>query len=390
MTLLKSQLTHGRHLTGQDQVAIAASAACQRDLFKRVRTRDICLVTRQLSTLLKAGMPLVPALSALIEQLRRPGQIQQRFIKTGMDSLTSIMEQVRNRVNEGESFSQALSRYPIIFSPLFTSLIAAGETGGTLEQTLQQLAAMLEKRVRLGAKMKAATAYPVMMTFVAAGVVMFLLGHVVPSITKIFAEMNRALPQPTLSLISISDFVQHYFVLIILALVAAGAGMTVLLRSPRGRAAKDRTLLKLPLIGGLVLKLQIARLTRTLGTLLTGGVPILRALAISRGVIQNSVIQRAWTDVEEAVRGGEPLARAVRGTGQFPPVVYHVIATGQVSGNIEEGLMDIAEMYDIEVETATKALSSLLEPAILLIMGAIIGFIVLAILLPIFDINQTL
>ena len=323
MTLLKSQLTHGRHLTGQDQVAIAASAACQRDLFKRVRTRDICLVTRQLSTLLKAGMPLVPALSALIEQLRRPGQIQQRFIKTGMDSLTSIMEQVRNRVNEGESFSQALSRYPIIFSPLFTSLIAAGETGGTLEQTLQQLAAMLEKRVRLGAKMKAATAYPVMMTFVAAGVVMFLLGHVVPSITKIFAEMNRALPQPTLSLISISDFVQHYFVLIILALVAAGAGMTVLLRSPRGRAAKDRTLLKLPLIGGLVLKLQIARLTRTLGTLLTGGVPILRALAISRGVIQNSVIQRAWTDVEEAVRGGEPLARAVRGTGQFPPVVYH-------------------------------------------------------------------
>jgi len=390
LTLVQSQGTHGKLLTGQDHAAIAASAACQRDLFKRVRTKDICLVTRQLSTLLKAGMPLVPALSALIDQLQSPGQMHQCFIKTGMDSLTSIMEQVRDRVNEGESLSQAYSRYPAIFPPLFTSLIAAGETGGTLEQTLQQLATMLEKRVQLGAKIKAATAYPAMMALVAAGVVMFLLGHVVPSITKIFAEMNRALPQPTLLLISISDFVQHYFMFIILTLVAAGAGMTVFLRSPRGRAVKDRTLLKLPLVGGLVLKLQIARLARTLGTLLAGGVPILRALAISRSVIQNSVIQQAWAAVEEAVQGGEPMAKAIRGTGQFPPVVYHVVATGQVSGNIEEGLMDIAEMYDTEVETTTKTLTSLLEPAILLIMGAIIGFIVLAILLPIFDINQTL
>jgi general secretion pathway protein F len=386
----QSQAVYGKEMTGQDQAALAVSAANQRDLFKRIRTKDICLVTRQLSTLLKAGMPLVPALSALVDQLRCPGPMRQRFIQTGMDSLASIMEQVRRRVNEGESLSHALARYPAIFSPLFTSLISAGETGGTLEQTRQQLAKMLEKRVRLGAKIKAAVAYPVMMTLVAAGVVMFLLGHVVPSITKIFAEMNRGLPQPTLWLISISDFVQHYFVFIILAMVAAGVGMTVLLRSPRGRAAKDRTLLKLPLVRDFVLKLQIARLTRTLGTLLTGGVPILRALAISRGVIQNQVIQQAWREVEEAVRGGEPLAKAIRGTGQFPPLVYHVIATGQVSGNIEEGLMDIAEMYDNEIEITTKTLSSLLEPAILLVMGAIIGFIVLAILLPIFDINQTL
>jgi general secretion pathway protein F len=390
LKLVQSQRTRGKPLTGQEHAAIAASAACQRDLFKRVRTKDICLVTRQLSTLLKAGMPLVPALSALIDQLQSPGQIHKRFIETGMDSLAGIMEQVRNRVNEGESFSRALSRYPTIFSPLFTSLIAAGETGGTLEQTLQQLTTMLEKRVRLGAKITAAIAYPVMMTLVAAGVVLFLLGHVVPSITKIFAEMNRALPQPTLWLISISEFVQDSFFFIILTLVAAGAGMTVFLRSPQGRTAKDRVLLKLPLIGGLVLKLQIARLTRTLGTLLTGGVPILRALAISRCVIQNSVVQRAWATVEEAVQAGEPMAGAIRGTGQFPPVLYHVVATGQVSGNIEEGLMDIAEMYDTEVETSTKALASLLEPTILLVMGAIIGFIVLAILLPIFDINQTL
>ena len=349
----------------------------ERDICTRITTRDLCRLARQLATLLKAGMPLVPALSALVEQLRN-------------HPLGQILEGVRSSVNAGSTLADALNKYKHVFSPLFVSMVAAGESSGTLEYVLLRLAEMLEKRVHLVSKVKSAIAYPVMMVVVAVGVVVFLMSVVVPSITQIFLEMNRNLPWPTRLLIAASALLQTYFMLIAIVICAALFAASAWMKTKDGRFFVDRLKLKLPLFGTLFLKLEIARLARTLGTLLAGGVPILGALKIAKGVVQNSFITDALDSVRELVSKGDDLAGAVRRTGLFPPIVFHTLATGQISGNVEDGLLNIADMYDGEVELTAKTLTSLLEPAILLIMGAIIGFIVLAILLPIFEINQVL
>jgi general secretion pathway protein F len=354
----------------------------ERDIFKRIRTRDVCSIVRQLATLLRAGMPLVPALSALIEQLRE--------IRGRENPLADIMEQVANDVNSGSTLAGALSKHPNVFSNLFVNMVAAGETSGTLEEVLLRLAEILEKRLHLAAKVKSAIAYPLMMTVVAVAVVVFLMSVVVPSITAIFIEMNRTLPWPTRLLISISSFMETYLVVIIPVLCLVLLGIPAARRTKGGKLLVDRWKLKLPLFGKLFLKSEIARLTRTLGILLISGIPILQALEIAKQVIQNSVIAGAMDSVKDLVGKGEAIAYAIRKTGLFPPIVYHIIATGQISGNVEEGLINIADMYDGEVELTTKTLTSLLEPAILLLMGAVVAFIVLAVLLPIFDINQVL
>ena len=354
----------------------------ERDIFRRIRTRDVCRVARQLATLLRAGMPLVPALSALVEQLRGT--------RTQNNPLAEIMEQVANDVNSGNTLADALGKHPNVFSNLFVNMVAAGETSGTLEEVLLRLAEILEKRVHLAAKVKSAIAYPLMMIVVAVGVVVFLMSVVVPGITAIFVEMNRPLPWPTRFLISTSAFIKTYLVLIAIVVCAAFFGIVAGYTTKNGRLFADRTKLKLPLFGKLFLKLEIARLTRTLGILLVSGIPILSALEIAKQVIQNSFIAGALDSVKDLVSKGDNIANAIRRTGLFPPIVYHIIATGQISGDIEGGLINIADMYDDEVELTTKTLTSLLEPVILLFMGAVVGFIVLAILLPIFEINQAL
>ncbi|MFC1739231.1 type II secretion system F family protein [Planctomycetota bacterium] len=360
----------------------------ERDIFKRVRTRDLCILARQLATLLRAGMPLVPALSALVEQLQ--GVPKHGLMRLGSqgDTLAEIMQQVADSVNAGSALADALKKHPSVFSSLFVNMVAAGEMSGTLEDVLLRLAEMLEKRVNLAGKVKSAVAYPAMMIVVAVGVVFFLLSFVVPSITEIFLEMNRALPWPTRLLISTSTFIKTYLLLIAIIVCAGFCGIRFWLRTKEGRLFVDRSKLKLPLFGKLFLKLEIARLTRTLGILLISGIPVLGALEIAKSVIGNSFIVHAMDSVKDLVSRGDNIAGAVRKTGLFPPIVFHIIATGQIGGNIEAALIDIADMFDGEVDRQAKTLVSLLEPAILIIMGVIIGFIVLAVLLPIFEINQ--
>ncbi len=364
-----------RQAANGDLCADAQQKICERDIFKPVRTKDLCILARQLATLLRAGMPLVPALSALVEQLQG-------------DTLAEIMQQVADSVNAGSTLADALKKHPSVFSSLFVNMVAAGEMSGTLEDVLLRLAEMLEKRVNLAGKVKSAVAYPAMMVVVAVGVVVFLLSFVVPSITEIFLEMNRALPWPTRLLISTSTFIRTYLLLIAIIVCAGFCGIRFWLRTKEGRLFVDRSKLKLPLFGKLFLKLEIARLTRTLGILLISGIPVLGALEIAKSVIGNSFIAHAMDSVKDLVSRGDNIAGAVRKTGLFPPIVFHIIATGQISGNIEAALIDIADMFDGEVDRQAKTLVSLLEPAILIIMGAIIGFIVLAVLLPIFEINQ--
>ena len=387
----------------RDNLAAAQPKAPANDILRRIGTGDISRVTRQLATLLRAGMPLVPALTALVEQLgdvrsssyyrrksdKPPGH---KVFRAGSrtNPLAQVMAQVRDDVNAGSTLSDALAKYPDVFSNVFVNMVAAGQTSGSLEEILLRLAEMLENRVRLAGKVKSVIAYPLMMAVVAVGVVVFLLSFVVPSITQIFLEMNRRLPWPTSLLISICSFMRAYWILFPGLICAGFFAIGAWIRTAKGRISWDHSKLKLPLFGGLLLKLEVARLTRTLGILLVSGVPVLRALEIAKGVVQNSLVANALDSVRDRLGKGDSIAEAIRRTGLFPPIVVHIVATGQVSGSIEDGLIDIADMYDNEVEMTAKTLTSLLEPAILLIMGAVIGFIVLAILLPIFDINQVL
>jgi len=360
------------------------------DILRRAGTKELCRISRQLAALLHAGMPLVPALSALLEQLECPADARAGSLNLRKRPLVGAIRQVRDDVNEGIGLAEALGRHPGLFSPLFVSMVAAGESSGALEEVLARIADILEKRVRLVGKVKAAITYPMVMATVAVAVVVFLISYVVPGITRLFTEMNHELPWPTRFLITASSFMQAYLAVLIGAVCACVIAVAFLWKSHETKAWTDRVVLKLPLFGPLLFRLELARLTRTLGSLMKSGVPVIAAMEITQRVIQNHLIADAMKAIREAVHKGESIADAMKTTGIFPPVVYHLIATGQMSGNIEDGLIDIAEMYDTEVETAVQTLTALLEPVILLVMGGIVTFIVLAILLPIFEINQAL
>jgi general secretion pathway protein F len=368
--------------------APAVPSTRRAQLSTRVGTKDVCRLARQLSTLLHAGMPLVPALSVLQEQLGQTSK--SRYVRWGDSTapLAPIVAQIRDDVSGGDSLAEAMGKYPTLFSSLFVNMVAAGESSGTLEPVLTRLAEILEKRVQLTSKVKAALAYPMMMSLVATGVVIFLLSYVVPGITQLFTEMHRELPKPTLVLIAVSNAMRSHTVFIGVLAVAAIGGVIAFCRSPNGRIWVDRLKFGLPLFGPLFFKIEAARLTRTWGTLMKSGIPIIAAIDISRRVSQNHIILEAADTIKEGVHKGQTVADAIQSTGIFPPVVFHVIATGQTSGNVEDGLIDIADMYEAEIETSMRSLTSLLEPLILLVMGGVVGFIVLAILLPIFEINR--
>ena len=355
---------------------------------QRISTQELCLVTRQLATLVRAGMPLVTALAAASDCLHFS---LSTLTTQGRDSpLSTILSQVCEDVRSGHSFSEALARHPQVFSDLYVNMVAAGEAAGTLDRTLQQLARVLEKRIHTTQKVKTALAYPAMMMAVALGVVLFLISYVVPSLTKVFAELNQTLPTITLALMAVSSFMETHLLTLIIILTALGAGLVLAYRSPRGKLIWDRILLKIPVLGDLLLRVTIGRWARTLGTLLASGVPILTALEITKGVISNSLIRQGWSQVQDAVKHGENMADAIARARVFPPIVTHIVATGEASATLETALVDLADLCDDQVDTMTKTLTSLLEPAILLIMGVVVGFIALAILLPIFEINQTL
>jgi general secretion pathway protein F len=355
-----------------------------------IGTKALCRFVHQLSTLLRAGMPLVPALSALVEQMQCPISAKSKPRQAAKDSLAAIVEHMRNDVNEGSSLAEALGRYPGLFSPLFINMVAAGETSGALEETLTRLADMLEKRVQLLGKIRSALVYPAVMALVAAGVITFLLSYVVPNITQLFVKMNHELPLPTRLLMAISANMQTCFLLTLLVPCVAAGAIYGLCQTREGKRRMHRVALALPLVGPLLLKLEVARLTRTWGACMKSGIPVTAAIEIARRVVQNQVVADAVDQIKVLIHKGQTIAAAVKATGMFPPVVVHLIATGQMTGAVENAMTDVAEMYEAEVETSVKTFTVLLEPLILLAMGAVVGFIVLAVLLPIFEINQTL
>jgi general secretion pathway protein F len=345
--------------------------------FRKIKQRDVSVAIRQLATLLHAGIPLVPALSALVEQL-------------STQPLAKVFASIRDKVNEGMPLEKAISEYPAFFSEVFISMIRAGEATGTLESVLLRLAEIMDRRTNLSNKVKSAMAYPLFMAIVGASVIAFIFSYVIPSITKLFLEMNRQLPWPTVMLIRISDFIRNYFGILLIVLFVIIVALIFWSRTAKGRRGWDQIKLKLPLFGNLNRKIAISRLSRTLAVLLASGVSIVETLELSRQVTGNAVISEVIDEARNAISHGAGIAESFRRSGVFPPIVIHMISAGEKSGGIEEGLTNVADAFDNDVEVTVKALTSLLEPVMIVLLGIIVGFIVLAILLPIFDINRAI
>jgi len=338
---------------------------------KKITDKDIVIFTRQFATMINAGLPLVQCLEILATQCDNK-------------TFGKLIGEVKMDVESGATFADALKKQPKTFSSLYCNMVQAGEVGGALDTTLQRLANQLEKAAKLKAQIKAAMVYPAAIVGVAIIVVSVLMVFVIPIFAKMFTEFGGSLPGPTLLVIGVSEFMQKYIVLMI---VAAGAGVWGLKKyyatSP-GRLQIDTLALKLPVMGDLIRKIAVAQFTRTFGTLLQSGVPIMEGLEIVARIAGNKVVENAILSARTSVGEGKSLSEPLGTTGVFPPMVVQMINVGEATGALDAMLSKIADFYDDEVDTAVAALTSLLEPMLMVFLGTVIGFIVIAMYLPIF------
>ena len=336
---------------------------------------DVALMTRQMATLLVAGLPLVDSLGVLMDQ-------------TEKKSIKSLLADIREAVRGGVSYSAVLEQYPKDFSPIYVHMVRAGESSGALDQILFRLAEFLEKQLALKNKVTNAILYPAIMLVVGTVILFFLVTFVVPKITAVFLHSKQALPWPTVVLMEVSRFCADYWMVILGFILATIWMMRRLLRTEPGRLVRDRVVLKVPLIGQVARMVSISRLASTLATMLSSGVQLLDALDVSRRVMNNRVLEQAVEEARQNIREGETIAEPLKRSGEFPPLVTHMIAVGEKSGEMEEMLRRIGQIFDGEVDRVITRFTSLLEPVMIVVMGVIVLFIVVAILLPIFEMGQ--
>lgn len=335
----------------------------------RVTPEGLAAATRQLATLVGAGIPLVDALVALIDQIEQP------YFK-------AVLADVRQRVTEGAGFGDALANHPRVFGNLYVNLVRAGESSGALEIVLSRLADFTESQAELRGKLIGSMVYPVLMMFMAMGVTSFLFIVVIPRIARIFESQKVALPLPTQLVMVVSSLLRDYGLMLV-PLIALSVWLAVrYFKSPRGRPAWDRFVLRVPIFGPLVRMVAVTRFAKTLSTLLSSGVPLLTAFEIVKNVVQNSVLVGVIDVAAAAVKEGESIAAPLKRSGEFPPIVTHMIAIGEKSGQLEQMLANIARSYEVQVDARLRAMTSLLEPLMIVVMGVVVGFIVLSILLP--------
>ena len=341
----------------------------------RVKPAEIAMMTRQLATLITAGFPLVSALDALVPQ-------------TKSHRLKKVLTQVKDAIVEGKSFAAALSQYPGIFTHLYINMVRAGDTSGTLEIVLERLADIAEKQQDLNNRIQTALAYPVFMCIIGTLVLFVLLTYIVPSITAIFMDMNQVLPTPTRLLIFLSNFFKTFWWVIFVVLIAAGIALHRAIKTEKGRYLYDKTTLALPVFGILARKLAVARFARTLASLLENGVSMLIALDIVKNIAGNVLISNSVQSAAQEVGKGQALWAALNEGKVFPQLSIQMIQVGEQSGKLEDMLNKIADVFEKETETSILRLTSYLEPIMILVMGCAVGFIVLSICLPIFEMNQ--
>lgn len=337
----------------------------------KVKDKEMAIFTRQFSTMIDAGLPLVQCLNILAEQ-------------SESKTLRSVTGQVARHVEAGSTLADALRRHPRTFDDLFTNLVEVGEAGGILDVVLQRLAAYIEKAAALKRKVKAAMVYPCAIIGVALLVVIFMLTFVIPTFAQMFKDLGADLPLPTKVVMLLSDFVRSYILLLIAGMIGAVMALRSYYRTEGGRGTIDALMLKLPVFGTLVRKVAVARFTRTLGTLVQSGVPILDGLRITARTAGNKVVEKAVLQCRAAVTEGKTLADPLRTSGVFPPMVTQMISVGEQTGALDAMLSKIADFYDDEVDTAVSTLTSLLEPIMIVFLGVVVGGLVVAMYLPIF------
>ncbi len=350
----------------------AARAAGLRGRFGgKVKDKEMAIFTRQFSTMVDAGLPLVQCLTILAEQ-------------SESKTLRTVTSKVAGSVEAGSTLADALRRHPKTFDELYVNLVEVGEAGGILDTVLQRLSVYIEKAAALKRKVKSAMIYPLTIVGVAFIVIIFMLTFVIPTFAKMFTSMGADLPLPTLIVIKLSDFAARFWWLIIAAAIGIVVGIRTYYRTEGGRSLIDALVLKLPVFGTLVRKVAVARFTRTLGTLVSSGVPILEGLRITARTAGNRVVERAVLETRASVTAGKTLAEPLKASTVFPPMVVQMISVGEQTGALDAMLNKIADFYDDEVDTAVSALTALLEPLMIVFLGVVIGGLVIAMYLPIF------
>ena len=344
-------------------------------LFGGVKKTEIAAFTRQMATLLRAGIPLAETLGALVEQIPN-----MRF--------KTPLSEVRANVNEGMSLADALAKHPKLFDELFISMVRAGEVAGNLDEVLTRLADFLEASQKLKSKIQGAMIYPIVMLVVGVGIMSVLMIKVIPEITAMFSKQGKTLPINTRMLIWSSSFIGQNFLWILLGLVAFGVGFAKWSKTKEGRKTWDGFVLRIPVLGQLVQTINVGRFSRTLGTMLESGVPMLRSLDTAKQIMGNVILQAAVEDAKKAVTEGESLAQTLKKSGHFPPTMIHMVAVGERAGQLEQMLQRVAETYELEVDTKLGRFTALLEPLMLVVMGGAVAFIVFSILQPIMDLGN--
>jgi type IV pilus assembly protein PilC len=349
----------------------AAKPAAAARLGGKVKDKDMAIFTRQFSTMVDAGLPLVQCLTILAEQ-------------SESKTLRAVTAKVAGNVEAGSTLADALRRHPRTFDDLYVNLVEVGEAGGILDTVLQRLSVYIEKAAALKRKVKAAMIYPATIIGVAFVVVLFMLTFVIPTFAKMFTQMGADLPLPTLIVIRLSDLALGYWWLILGGMIGIVVGIRAYYRTEGGRSLIDALLLKLPVFGTLIRKVSVARFTRTLGTLVSSGVPILEGLRITARTAGNRVVERAVLETRASVTAGKTLAEPLKASTVFPPMVVQMISVGEQTGALDAMLNKIADFYDDEVDTAVSGLTALLEPLMIVFLGVVIGGLVIAMYLPIF------
>jgi len=333
--------------------------------------------TRQLATLVKAGMPLLRALQTVSDQLE-PGVLRQVFSLVAGD------------VEAGVRLSEAMRRHPRCFPVFYVNMIRAGEVGGLLDEILKRLAELMEKQQRIRERVRGALMYPAFVMVAAVAILIILMAFVVPTFLGMFAELGSALPLPTRILVAACTAIRQWWWLVLAGLVGLVGLLQAVVRTPKGKRYVDRLLLHVPVFGSLLQRLLIARFSRTLGTLLSSGVPILEALQTVRATVSNAVLDDALQAVERSLKAGESLARPIELSGAFPPLVSRMVALGEETGQLDRMLVQLADSYEEEVDIQLGGLTQLLEPLLIVFVGGIVGFIVVSMFLPLLSLTKIL
>jgi type IV pilus assembly protein PilC len=344
----------------------------------KVKDQHIVILTRQLATMIDAGLPLVQCLDILGSQTENP-------------TLAKTMVQVRTDVESGATFADALKKHPKIFDSLYVNMVAAGEAGGILDTILQRLATYMEKFAKIKRQIKSAMIYPAVILFVAVAVVALLLVVVVPMLAAMFAEAGQALPLPTRIVIAFSNFLKGWGGLsLLIAFVGSIVGVKQWRKTLKGLQVTDALALKIPVMGDLIRKVSVAKFTRTLGTLMTSGVPIMEGLLIVARTAGNKIVEEAVVMTRQSVSEGKTLAEPLSKSKVFPPMVTQMISVGEATGALDSMLGKIADFYDDEVDSAVATLTSLLEPMLMIFLGTTVGFVIVAMYMPIFQMGTAI